>query len=88
MFKPLLNNSFPYLFLNKNLSEYCRNSTNEFIRKITEKYQTKKYIPNIKINYNNKEDNNENGKNDFNLYVFLVVLSISSISFYFYKRIK
>ena len=88
MFKPLLNNSFPYLFLNKNLSEYCKNSTNEFIKKMTEKYETKKYSPNIKISYNNKEDNSENGEIDFNFYFFLVVLSISSISFYFYKKIK
>lgn len=81
MFNPLMRN--PLIF-NKSLSEYCRNSTNESIRKLKEKYESKKYIPNIKITYSS----DENDKPDFNFYVFLVFLSISSLSLFFYKRIK
>ena len=73
--------SFPYI-LNKNLSDYFKNTTNESIRKLNDKYKSKKYIPNIKMN------DDEFGKPEFNLYFLLVFLSISSMTLFFYKRIK
>lgn len=79
-------NSIPYI-LNKNLNSYCRNSTNESIRKLTENYKSKKYIPNVKMNYN-VSDNDNNDKPEFNFYFLLAFLSISSMTMLFYKRIK
>lgn len=85
MFRSIAMPSFPYI-LNKNLSDYCKNTVNESIRKLTDKYKSKKYISNIKMNYNDEDDNFE--KPEFNLYFLLVFLSISSMTWFFYKRIK
>jgi hypothetical protein len=82
MFKYVSKNSFPYV-LNKNLSDYCKNSTNESIRKLKEKYDSKKYMPNIKI-----DNDDDKFKPNLNVYVVLFLLSISSMTIYFYKRIK
>jgi len=81
MFRSITMPSFPYI-LNKKLSDYCKNTTIESIRKFNDKYKSKKYIPNIKMN------DDEFGKPEFNLYFLLVFLSISSITLFFYKRIK
>ena len=72
-----------YLF-NKNISDYCRKSTEESIRKKTEKYnlEWKNQMLNTTI-----ISNNDNNNPDFKIYTFLLFLSISSISFYFYKRL-
>jgi hypothetical protein len=75
-------NSYP-LILNKNLRDYCRNSTNESIKKIIERHNSEKDKPKIKIN-NNDDDNNP----VFNLLDFIFFLSVSSIAFFLYKRLK
>lgn len=67
------------------LSEYCSKKINESIRKITEKYNLHKNIVKIKIPF--KEDN-ENSEPEFNIYNFIIFLSISTITYILYKRIK
>jgi hypothetical protein len=69
--------------LNKSFSEYCKNSTNESIRKITEKYNSNKNKPKIKLNL---DDDNNNP--DFNFYDFIFFLSVTTIAFLIYKRLK
>jgi hypothetical protein len=83
MFRSISITSSPYI-LNKNLRNYCINSTNESIKKLTERYNNKKYIPNVKINYNN----DDNYKPNVNLNSFLLFIALSSISFFIYKRLK
>jgi hypothetical protein len=74
------------IFYNKNLSNYCRKSTDESIKKISEKQNLERNKPKIK---NPLDDNeNGNGKPEFNLYEFLIFLSISTITIYFYKRLR
>lgn len=68
----------------KNLSDYCRKSTDKSIKKISEKQNLERNNPKIK----NPLDDNENGKPEFNLYEFLIFLSISTIAIYFYKRLR
>ena len=76
----------PYpITLNKSLSEYCRSSTNESIRKLTERYNSDKNKPKISLNFNDDDDNN-NPK--FNFYDFIFFLSVSTIVFFIYKRLK
>ena len=72
-----------YLF-NKTISDYSRNSTNESIKKITDKYNLERTRP-IVINPFNQEDDK---KPETNIYSILAFLSISTIAFFFYKRLK
>jgi hypothetical protein len=75
----------PYLF-NKTISDYCKNSTNESIKKITDKYNLERRNITIINPFNNEyEDDN---KSKITMYSILVFLSISTIGFFFYKRIK
>lgn len=75
----------PILF-NKNLSDYCRKSTDESIKKFSEKYNLERNKPKIK---NPLDDNgNGNGKPEFNLYEFLIFLSISTMAIYLYRRLR
>jgi len=71
-----------YLF-NKNINNYCRNSTNVSIKKITDKYNLERNKPKIQ---NPFEDNDDKPK--VGIYSTLVFLSISTMVFFFYKRIK
>jgi hypothetical protein len=75
------------IYINRSLHDYCRKSTEESIRKKTEKYnlERKNQLSNTRFTINN--DNNNNNP-EFNIYTFLLFLSISSISFYFYKRLQ
>jgi hypothetical protein len=61
------------------------NYTNESIRKITEKYNLEKNKPTIKNPLAVDEDD---AKPNLNFYNFLLFLSISTISIYFYKRLN
>lgn len=77
MFSFLSKNSYP-LFFNKNLRDYCKNSTNESIKKMIERHNSEKNKP--KIN---------NGNNpEFKLSNFIYLFSLSYIAFFIYKRIK
>jgi len=87
MFSSLLRNSSP-LFLNKNISEFCRNSTNESIRKLTEKNNIEKNKPKINFNFDDNNNDDNNKKDNFNFYEFIFFLTFSSIAFLLYKRIK
>lgn len=84
--KPLINN---------NLRNICTKSTNETIRKLTEKYNLEKKKPQFKtLIYDNDDgdgDGDEFPKFYFlNLLLFLSIsyVTISSVTFYFYKRLK
>jgi hypothetical protein len=70
-------------YVNRSLAEYCRKSTEESIRKKTQKYNLERNKPFLNTTFAFNCDNNP----DFNIYTFLLFLSISTISFYFYKRI-
>jgi hypothetical protein len=71
-----------YLF-NKTISDYCKNSTNESIKKITDKYNLERNNLDI-INPLEEDDNTPK----ISVYSILVFLSISTIAFFFYKRVK
>jgi hypothetical protein len=61
------------------------NCTNDSIRKITEKYNLEKNKPIIKHPLSVDEDD---AKPRLNFYKFLLFLSISTITIYFYKRLN
>ena len=75
----------PQVF-NKSLHEYCKRSTQESIKKLTEKYNSDKNKP--KISNLLLSENGDSGKPEFTFYGFLVFLSISTIGFILYKRLK
>lgn len=75
------------LYFNKNLREYCTKTTNESIKKISEKYNLERNNLKFKNPFKNEYDEDDEESN-FNFYNFLLFLSITTISFYFYKRIK
>ena len=72
-----------YLF-NKNINAYCKKITDESIIKMTEKYTLERNKPKIENPFYDK--NNENPK--FSIYGFWVIFTISTMAFFFYKRIK
>lgn len=73
------------VYFNKSLSEYCTKINNESIRKLTEKYNLERKNPKFK---NPLEDEDGPKKPELNFYHFLLFISISSITFYFYRRLK
>ena len=73
------------VYFNKSLSEYCTGTTNESIRKLIEKYKLERNKQKIQ---NPLEDQDDPGKPYLNFYNLLLFLSISSITIYFYKRLK
>jgi hypothetical protein len=77
----MLNFTKTPLQFSKSLNYY----TNESIRKITEKYNLEKNKPTIKNPLAVDEDD---AKPNLNFYNFLLFLSISTISIYFYKRLN
>ena len=92
MFQCLSRNAFP-LLLNKKISDYCRNSTNESIRKLIERHNSEKEKPKFNFdintsNENNNDNNNKNNHKEVSFINFIIFLSVSSIAFFLYKRIK
>lgn len=73
--------------LNKTLSDYCRNSTNESIRKLTDQHNLERNKLKIK-NIHYDDENNDDDKPKLDIYGFLIFLSFSMISIYIYKRLK
>ena len=67
-------------FISKDLRDYINRTTQESIKRLTERQKN-----NFKI-INPLEDDDKNPKPNF--YGFLVFLSISSIAFCFYKRLR
>jgi hypothetical protein len=79
-------NTFLY---DKSLLEYCMKSTQDSIKRIIEKKKLGKKNYNVKEIIKIKLEDDDNNKNpQLNFNVFLVFLSISSLGFYFYKKIK
>ncbi len=73
------------LYFNIGLRDYCNKTTNESIRKLTEKYNLERKNPQYtKLIYD--EDGNQTPNFDF--LNFLFFLSVSSITFYFYRRLQ
>jgi hypothetical protein len=72
-------------YFNKSLSEYCSGTTNESIRKLIEKYKLERNKQKIQ---NPLEYQDDPGKPYLNFYNLLLFLSISSITIYFYKKLK
>lgn len=70
--------------MNQALFEYCTRSTQESVRKITEKYNLERNKP----KFNNPLEDNGNDKPQPNFYGFLILLSVSTIGFILYKRIR
>ena len=72
--------------INQKLSDYCKKSTNESIRKITEKYnQERKYditnLDSIKVITNDDSSN----LNHNIIFSFVCLLSSTTFIYYFYK---
>ncbi len=85
MFSSLCKNRIP---INQKLREYCMKSTNESIRKLTEKYNEERKSNKIKVDKLIKNDlPNPEDNNDF---IFSVICLLSSTTFlyYFYKAYK
>jgi hypothetical protein len=72
-----------YLF-NTNISDYCRKCTNDSIIKMTEKYTLERNKPKIQ----NPFDDKNNDKPKFSIYDFLIIFTISTMTLFFYKRLK
>lgn len=74
------------LYFNKNLHDYCTMTINESIRRLTEKYN----LESKTLKFKNIVDNDGDDPKipEFNFYSLLIFLSISSFSFYFYKKLK
>jgi hypothetical protein len=71
------------LFYNKNMMDYCRNSTKESIQKFVEREKQKSNID-LKINSSQVLSNNNNN----NGVAFFVILSVSSFIYYFFNARK
>lgn len=76
----------PYTYSSKSVRDYCMNSTNEYIKKITQKYDLERNDKLIKIN--NPLNNDKNDKPEHNFESFIFFLSISTIGLYLYRRLK
>ena len=73
------------IYINRSLHDYCRKSTEESIRKKTEKYNLERNKPLLNTTIAFNYDNNKN--TELNIYTFLLFLSLSTMSYYFYKRL-
>jgi hypothetical protein len=69
---------------NKTLSDYYSKITNASIIKLTEKYNLEKNNPKCITQL----DHDSCKTTDSKIYNFLLFLSISTITFYFYKRLN
>ncbi len=74
------------VLINHSINEYCRNSLQMSIQKITkqaneDRNETFKKYENLFTNFENSSDYSKN------VYPFLFFLSISTITYCFYKRI-
>jgi hypothetical protein len=74
---------------NKKLHDYCLNSTNESIKKLSEKYNREKKYKDIELNLvtNDLNPNNSNNPNNPIIPLFCF-LSISSLIYYFFYSRK
>jgi len=74
----------PTYIFNKTISDYCRKYTNESIIKMTEKYTLERNKPKIQNPFVDKNNDNPN----FNIHGFLAIITISTMAFFFYNKLK
>lgn len=73
------------LYANNGLRDYCNKTTNESIRKLTEKYYLERKNPQYKtLIY----DEGGNETPNIGFLNFLLFISLSSITFYLYRRLQ
>lgn len=85
MFSFLCKNRIP---INPKLREYCIKSTNESIRKLTEKYNEERKINKEKCNnitFITKNDSPEPNDNTDIIISIICLLSSTTLLYYFYK---
>ena len=80
-FKPM------YLF-NKKINEYCRDSTNKSIKRITDSYNLERNKVNFKDIFNDEYEDEYDHKHKSYIYSIFAFLSISTLAFFLYKRNK
>jgi hypothetical protein len=83
MFSSILYNK--PIYVNRALHDYCRKSTDESIRKQTEKLNVERNKPTIDVVCSKC---NVERISKMNVYTFLAFVTISTMSFYFYKIIR
>jgi hypothetical protein len=76
----------PYTCRSKSIRDYCMNSTNEYIKKITQRYNLERNDKLIKINNPLNDDKNDKPERKFDK--LIIFLSISTIGLYLYRRLK
>ena len=76
-------------YLNKNISDYCRKSTEESMKRITLRYnlERKKLITNDNFVLALLPNNNHNNNNN-SFYLFFTILSIPTITYILYRIVK
>ncbi len=72
------------LYVNNGLREYCNKTTNESIRKLTEKYNLERKTKQHTTLTYDEDDSQRPNLAFFNFFIFL---SITTATFYFYKRL-
>ncbi len=72
-----------YLF-DKTINDYCRHSTNQSIKRITDRYNLERNKVEIKNIFNDEDDY----KPKISIYSIFAFLSISTLAFFLYKRLK
>jgi hypothetical protein len=80
----------PLFPINQKLSDYCKKSTNESIRKITERYNEERKT--VKINLDclkvtTNDDLPNPNNNDF-IFSIICLLSSTTMLYYFYKTLR
>lgn len=70
--------------MNKALYDYCKKTTEESIKKISENYSLERNKTKINISMENSDGN---ANPEFNFYKLLAFLSLTTITFFFYKRL-
>ena len=73
-------------FNNKIMKDYCLKSTNDYIRKITEKKNLEKKLDFNKFRQEFVSIASDTDDNNYNLFPFFIFLSISSFIYFFSNR--
>jgi hypothetical protein len=76
-----------YLF-NKTINDYCRHSTNESIKKITDRYNLERKKVQFKDIFNDEHEDKKDKDNHTTCIYIFSLLSISTLAFFLYKRLK
>jgi hypothetical protein len=74
----------PTYLSDKTINDYSRHSTNQYIKRITDRYYLERNKPQIK----NPFDYEDEYKPRINMYSIFAFLSISTLAFFLYKRLK